>query len=181
MKDYSEISQKSLPFQNPVREEDFLHLYIDGASRGNPGEAGVGIVIKESSNKTIAEVSKYIGITTNNRAEYTALIEGLKAVTRLKKRSQATVHGLRRAQSSGTRLRVFTDSELLVKQLKGQYKVRDRNIKNLYHKVSVLLNDLEDVEIKHISRENNKEADKLANKAIDENNRGRLDDRSTFK
>lgn len=153
MKDYREGYQKGLPFYRPLRDEGFIHLYIDGASRGNPGKAGVGVVIKGSDGQIVEEVSKYIGVTTNNRAEYIALIEGLKKV---------------KSKEFGVRsLRIFTDSELLVKQLKREYKVRDSNLKILYHKVSALLSEFEEVDIKHIPRKDNKEADKLANRAID--------------
>ncbi len=194
LKDYREDPQKVLPFYGNSRHEGFILLYIDGASRGNPGEAGIGIVIKGSDGQIIEEISKYIGVTTNNRAEYTALIEGLKEVKRLKR-----VHGSRTSASSVEPfavhgLMILTDSELLVRQLKGQYKVRDKNLKELYNKVSFLLSDFEPVgarqrlaptglgiDIRHISREYNKEADKLANKAIDTKEkgiRGRPDDRS---
>lgn len=141
-------------------------LYIDGASRGNPGEAGIGILIKDFHGERILTVSKYIGVTTNNRAEYTALLEGLKAVSGL-----STVNpGMKRFG-----LKVFSDSELLVRQLKGQYKVRDTNLKELYQKVSVLLKEFKDPEIIHISRDYNKEADRLANEAIDSAKSCRVD------
>lgn len=162
MKSYREDLQRSLSFEIQSRTQGLI-LYVDGASRGNPGEAGIGIVIKGSDGQTIQEISKTIGVTTNNRAEYIALLEGLRAVTRLKNRSPSTVHG--------SRLTVFSDSELLVKQLKGQYKVRDSNLKTLYYKVSIFLNGFKDIDIRHINREYNKEADKLANKAIDETRR----------
>lgn len=157
MKNYRENSQRVLPFEN------FLLLYIDGASRGNPGHAGVGIVIKGPDEQTIAEVSKYIGVTTNNRAEYTALIEGIEAIARLKIEEP-------RFKISG--LRIFSDSELLVKQINGQYKVRENNLKSFYERVSFLLKEFKSrtgfgIEIRHIPREDNKEADRLANMAID--------------
>lgn len=152
-------------------EDPFL-LYIDGASRGNPGEAGVGIVIKGHNGQTVKEIFKYIGVTTNNRAEYTALIEGLKAVKQfIVHRSPITNHD-QRSTVHRSRLMVFTDSELLVRQLKGEYRVRESNLKALYQKVSALIKEFESqgglgIEIRHISREDNKEADRLANKAID--------------
>ena len=186
MKDRRASLQRVLPFQDNLKGEGCILLYTDGASRGNPGESGIGVVIKGSEGQIIEEISEYIGVATNNRAEYIALIEGLEAVIRLKgvhgsrlpgRQTGFTVHGLR----------ILSDSELLVKQLNGQYKVKDSNLRGLYNKVFILLSEFESrtgsrIEIGHIPREYNKEADRLANKAIDikvrRRTRSRPDDRS---
>lgn len=179
MKDRRASLQRVLPFQDNLKGEGCILLYTDGASRGNPGESGIGVVIKGSEGQIIEEISEYIGVATNNRAEYIALIEGLEAVIRLKR-----VHG---PQFTVNGLRILSDSELLVKQLNGQYKVKDSNLRGLYNKVFILLSEFESktgsgIKIGHIPREYNKEADRLANKAIDikvrKRIRSRPDDRS---
>ena len=127
-----------------------VNIYIDGAARGNPGEAGIGIMIKAGEDK-IRELYKYIGQTTNNIAEYTALVYGLQ---------EALILGLRKVV-------VFSDSELLVKQLIGEYKVKNSNLKSYYDQFLHLKTGFDSLEIKQIAREQNKESDKLANQAID--------------
>ena len=127
-----------------------LLLYIDGASRGNPGPAGVGILILDSKRKKVKEIYKYIGETTNNIAEYNALI-----------------YGLEEAQSlSADELVINVDSELVARQMNGEYRVKDENIRELFEKALSILKNFNSFEIKHIDRSKNKEADKLANKAI---------------
>ncbi len=130
---------------------DILHIYIDGASRGNPGPAGIGIVIVNESGVTIKNIDKSIGHATNNIAEYTALISGMEEA-----------HGL-----GAKELIINTDSELVAKQLGGEYKVKSPALKDLHSKVVRLLNSFELVKINNIPREDNRAADKLANKAID--------------
>lgn len=125
-------------------------LFIDGASKGNPGESGIGIIICEGDN-IIKNISQYIGITTNNVAEYMALIFGLQ---------EAIVQNL-------NNISVNTDSELLYKQIKGEYKVKDSTLKLLHCLANHLLTGFERVNITNIPRENNKGADKLAVKAIE--------------
>jgi ribonuclease HI len=125
-------------------------LYTDGGSRGNPGPSGIGVVILDSKRKKIREVSKYIGETTNNVAEYLALVCGLEEAATL----------------SADEVVIYMDSELLAKQLSGEYRVKDENIKVLFEKALGILKHFDSFEIKHISREKNKEADRLANKAI---------------
>ncbi len=126
-----------------------ISLYIDGAARGNPGPAGAGIVIKEG-NKTIKEIHKYLGDTTNNIAEYSALISGLE---------EAITLGYKN-------IKLYLDSELVAQQLRGDYRVKSSNIKLLFEKAITLINKLDDFKIIKIDRSGNKEADKLANKAI---------------
>ncbi len=127
-----------------------LVLYIDGASRGNPGPAGVGVVIKDETRKTLKEFYKYIGETTNNIAEYNALIYGLQEALMLK--AQEVVINL--------------DSELVAEQINGRYRVRDEKIKQLFEQALHMLNGFARFEIRRIAREENKTADLLANKAI---------------
>jgi len=127
-------------------------IYTDGASRGNPGKAGIGIVIYDSEKKTLlAEVAEYIGKTTNNVAEYKALIRALEEAKKL----------------DCQRLRIYTDSDLLVKQFNGIYRVKHENLQPLFTQVKKLTQDFVQVQVTHVRREYNKEADKLANQGID--------------
>jgi ribonuclease HI len=125
-------------------------LYTDGGSRGNPGPSGIGVIMLDSNKKKIKEISRYIGLTTNNIAEYSALVCGLEEASAL----------------GASDVVVFMDSELLAKQLSGEYRVKDGNIRPLFEKALGVLKNFNSFEIKHIDREKNKEADKLVNKAI---------------
>jgi ribonuclease HI len=127
-----------------------LVLYIDGASRGNPGRAGAGIRITNGEGKKMSEVSRYLGHKTNNEAEYWALLLGLREAKRL----------------GGDILEIFTDSELIERQIKGVYRVKNLNLKVLHHTVMQYLKTFSSFEIESIPREENKEADGLANEAI---------------
>lgn len=129
-----------------------LEIYTDGACSGNPGAASIGVVIYENGEK-IKEISKAIGDATNNIAEYTALIYALQEALILK----------------ADQLNVFTDSELMHRQVTGQYKVKNPNIQLLFDQVQHLLKGFEKVSINHILREKNKEADRLATNAIKNN------------
>lgn len=128
-----------------------LTIYIDGASKGNPGKAGVGIAIYDENGEKIKEISKSIGITTNNVAEYTAFILALQ---------EALILGHRE------KIFVYTDSELLHRQLIGKYKVKNSNLKILFNIAKNLISGYKEFHIEHIRRESNKIADKLANKSI---------------
>ena len=128
-----------------------LTIYTDGASRNNPGEAGAGIFITRDG-MPIEKIARYLGVTTNNVAEYTAAIIGLEHAVKLR----------------ASRVKLCADSELLVKQLNGQYKVKNEGLKPLYAKVKELIAKMGSVEVQYIPRAMNKEADALANKAIDE-------------
>lgn len=130
--------------------EDRLILYIDGASRGNPGRAGAGIWITNREKEKISEVSRYLGHKTNNEAEYWALLLGLREAKRL----------------GGEALQIFTDSELVARQIKGVYRVKDLKLKALHKTVIENLKTFSSFEIGSIPREENKEADRLANQAI---------------
>lgn len=126
-------------------------LHIDGASRGNPGPSSIGVLIQNDKNETIQEVSEPIGEATNNMAEYMALIYGLQAALALK----------------GTRLHIKTDSELLAKQWSGVYKVKEMHIRMLYRIAKQVSKYFENCQITHVPREQNREADRLANEALD--------------
>jgi ribonuclease HI len=127
-----------------------ISLYIDGASRGNPGPAGIGVLILDDKGKKIKEFYKYIGLTTNNIAEYSALIYGLDEALILK----------------ADEVILNVDSELVAKQLNGEYRVKDENIRLFFDKALHILKSFKSFEVNHIDRSKNKEADKLANKAI---------------
>ena len=128
-----------------------LEIFVDGACSGNPGKAGVGVVINHKG-KTVKEISKAIGDATNNIAEYSALIYALQEALVMKARE----------------LKVFTDSELMFRQVTGVYKVRNEKLKFLFSQVQHLMSGFDRVDISHIRREKNKQADKLATDSIKE-------------
>jgi probable phosphoglycerate mutase len=128
-----------------------LVAYIDGGSRGNPGPAGYGVVIHDPQGKKVAELSEYLGHRTNNYAEY----QGLLAVLRY-----ALAHDI-------LSLKVISDSELMVRQMKGIYKVRHPELRKFYEEAQQLARKLEHFEIRHALREHNRDADRLANAAMD--------------
>ena len=128
-----------------------LTIYTDGASRNNPGEAGAGVFISGSGGK-IETIARYLGTTTNNIAEYSAAIIGLEHAVNV----------------GATRVRLLADSELLVKQLNGLYKVKSEGLKPLHARAKELIAKISSVEVTYIPRAQNKEADALANRAIDE-------------
>ncbi len=127
-------------------------LYSDGAARGNPGPAGAGAVIVNADGHIVARIGKFLGDNTNNFAEYMGLILGLK-----------------RAKAMGIReLDVFSDSELVVKQLSGDYAVKAENLRPLHAEAKALLEGFGDVKVRHVPREENADADLMSNRAIDE-------------
>jgi len=127
-----------------------LVVYVDGGARGNPGPAGIGIVLFDGKGKKVKDFNKYVGVTTNNIAEYNAVIYGLQEAM-IEKADQVELN---------------LDSELVSQQLKGEYRVKNPNIKPLFEQALHLISGFKKVDIKHIPREKNKEADKLVNKAI---------------
>jgi ribonuclease HI len=128
-----------------------LRLHVDGASRGNPGEAGFGVHVTNDDGETLASLYGFLGRTTNNVAEYEALL-----------------HGLRFALDRGARaVRVYSDSELLVRQLAGRYRVKSPGLVPLFREAQALLARFESARVSHVPREENREADALANKAVD--------------
>ncbi len=127
-----------------------LTINIDGASRNNPGEAGIGIIAKKDG-QVVFEISEYIGKATNNVAEYSALIRGLE---------ESLLKGYKEAE-------FVSDSQLIVEQIKGNYRVKDANLQNYYLHAKSLIAKMKKFSISHVLREKNKEADALANKGID--------------
>jgi ribonuclease HI len=125
---------------------------IDGGSRGNPGPAAYGVIVRDAHGEVVARLKKYIGQNTNNVAEYYGLIAAL---------DYAQSHGIRA-------LRIASDSELLVKQLRGQYKVKSGDLRPLFERATKMAQGLESFRIDHVYREQNREADALANQALDE-------------
>jgi len=130
---------------------NYLVAHTDGGARGNPGPAGYGVVIHDSSGRKVAALSQYLGRQTNNCAEYQALIAALK---------YAIEHGPKA-------LKVVSDSELMVRQIRGIYKVKDPTLRDLYARASELISQLEWFHIEHVLRGSNREADELANQAMD--------------
>jgi ribonuclease HI len=129
-----------------------LRLHVDGASRGNPGEAGFGVHVTGDDGSEVASLYGYLGKATNNVAEY-----------------QALLHGLRFALARGaTSVEVFSDSELLVRQIDGRYKVKNPGLQPLHREAKGLLARFERARVAHVPRERNREADALANQAVDE-------------
>ena len=128
---------------------------IDGGSRGNPGPAAYGVLVRDPSGQVVARLKKYIGKNTNNVAEYFGLIAAL---------DYAETHGIRA-------LRIESDSELLVKQMRGQYKVKSSDLRPLFERARKMAQGLASFRIDHVYREQNREADALANQALDETSR----------
>jgi len=126
--------------------------YIDGGSRGNPGSAGYGVYVVDPEGKQLARLSASLGIRTNNFAEYSALIAALQFAV-------ANHYG---------GIKIYADSELLVKQINGVYRVKNPDLRKLYDQAQLLISNLESFSIQHIPREQNREADCLANLAMDE-------------
>lgn len=124
-------------------------LYVDGASLGNPGEGGCGVVLRDREGRLLGFLAFYLGRVTNNQAEYRALIRGLEEARRLGWRS----------------VKVYTDSELLARQIQGAYKVRDVELKGLFDQALSLLSSFEAWVVEYLPREENGEADRLAKKA----------------
>jgi ribonuclease HI len=129
-------------------------INVDGAARGNPGPAAIGAVLKDQTGHVIARISQRIGITTNNQAEY-----------------QAIINAMEKAIGAGAR-RIYmkSDSELVVNQINGRYKIKNTALRPLYQKVVQLAGSVENFSITYVPREQNTKADALANKALDHSN-----------
>ncbi|OGS34095.1 MAG: hypothetical protein A2474_03035 [Elusimicrobia bacterium RIFOXYC2_FULL_34_12] len=127
-----------------------LILYADGASRGNPGNAGIGIIIYDNTEKVVKTVNKYIGKATNNVAEYNAFLTALEEAEKL----------------GAKNIKIFIDSELVFKQYLGEYKINNESLKQILIRIREKVKSFLSVDVQHILREKNKEADKLANIAI---------------
>ena len=138
------------PFQGAKRFEDLV-VRVDGAARGNPGPAAIGVVVLTRDGKKVASFGEFIGEATNNYAEYTALVHALRLLS---------VYEVER-------LRVLTDSELVARQVNGEYRVKDRALSSLHAQVMSMLDRYRAWEVRHVPREENAEADKLAHQALD--------------
>ncbi len=146
------ISEKEITDTSNINKEiDLIVVNVDGASRGNPGESGIGVAIFDKDSNMINEACDYLGVATNNMAEYKALILGIKLSMRY----------------NAKKILFKSDSELMVKQIKGEYKVKNAQLKLLFAEVQDLFKKLTNWEIMHVSREENKEADLLANKGVE--------------
>ncbi|WP_427339573.1 ribonuclease HI family protein [Caloranaerobacter sp. DY30410] len=126
-------------------------IHTDGGSRGNPGLAGIGVVIYDESNNVVLELSQYVGVQTNNVAEYKALVRALELSYEM---------GIKDIE-------LYMDSELVVKQIKGEYKVKNERMKPFYEMANSLISQFDSFSIYHVRREKNKRADELANLAMD--------------
>ncbi len=131
-------------------ETEAVQIFADGGARGNPGPAGIGVILLDENGERIEEISKYIGTATNNVAEYMAVIYGLQAAI-FKNARKAILH---------------VDSELVAKQLRGEYRVKNQDLKKFFGIALNLFRGFDKVEVREIPREKNKEADVLVNKAI---------------
>lgn len=127
-----------------------MKLYFDGASSGNPGAAGIGVVLYDDAGNLVEEISEPIGLATNNVAEYKALIRGLE---------EARARGCEVIEA-------YSDSELLVRQLKGQYRVHAQHLQPLYRRAQALLDLFKAAQVQHIPRTRNRRADELAKAAV---------------
>ena len=131
-------------------EQAFWTIHSDGAAKGNPGPAGAGWLIRDGQGKVLSRQGRYLGRGTNNEAEYQALIGALEEALTL----------------GGKAVTVHSDSELLVRQLNGQYRVRHPRLKDLFDRVQDLLRGFREYVILHVPREQNREADAMANEAV---------------
>jgi ribonuclease HI len=133
-------------------KHDFLRIYSDGASRGNPGPAGAGAVLLDKDGHTVERLGRFLGEQTNNHAEY-----------------QGALLGLRRAKALGaSSIELLADSQLLVRQLQGRYRVKHPGLLPLYREALELLEQFSKVTLRHVPREQNREADAMSNRALDE-------------
>jgi len=139
--------------QNKSGMSNYYSLHTDGGARGNPGLAAIGAVLRDPDGNLVDTYNAFIGISTNNIAEYTALIQGLRLAR----------------MNNVENLNCYLDSELVVKQLNGEYKVKDENLKILKQRVDQWVNQFKNVTFNHVPRKNNKNADTLVNEALDEN------------
>jgi ribonuclease HI len=146
------VANESFPGLEPTLRT--IRIYCDGGSRGNPGPAGIGAVVLDASTdppKVLTTVSETIGIATNNVAEYQALVSGLEAA----------------ADFGAQRVEVRADSQLLIRQLEGRYRVKNAGLAPLYRQAMELLRAYREVDLQHVYREENVEADALVNAALD--------------
>jgi ribonuclease HI len=151
-KDDPDISKEEIAGASDIKKDaDLIVVNVDGASKGNPGESGIGVAIFDKDLNLINEACDYLGVATNNVAEYKALILGIKLSTKY----------------NAKRVLFKADSELMVKQIKGEYRVKNAQLKLLFTEAQGLLKKLPNWKIMHVPREENKEADLLANKGVE--------------
>ena len=135
-----------------MRKKDILlYIFADGGARGNPGPAAIGAVLSDKNGKAVKEISKYIGTATNNVAEYLAVIYGLQEAVYL----------------GASRIVLKTDSQLIARQIKGSYSVKNQDLRKFYDLALNLLKGFDKVDIVEIPRKENEHADRLVNKALD--------------
>jgi ribonuclease HI len=132
--------------------ENYLVAHIDGGARGNPGPAGYGVFIEDAEGRPVAELSRYLGRQTNNYAEYSGLLAALE-------------YALNHEWKA---IKILSDSELLVRQLKGIYKVKHPGLRQLYDRAESMIRQLRWFQVEHVRRERNRDADRLANQAMDQ-------------
>ncbi|MFY0570546.1 ribonuclease HI family protein [Archangium lansingense] len=138
--------------RSPAEVPSSLRLFSDGAARGNPGPAGAGAVLMDAEGRVVARLGKFLGVQTNNYAEYMGLLLGLKHARNL----------------GAKELEVLADSELLIRQLQGRYQVKSPTLRPLYEEAVALLKHFPRTKLTHVPREKNKAADEMSNRAIDE-------------
>ncbi len=129
----------------------YATLYTDGASRGNPGKAGAGVILYDAAGQILSESKRFLGTCTNNEAEYRALILGLETALKLQQHN----------------VKIYLDSELVVRQMEGLYKIKNANLARFAMEAKKLLTFFKSYSIQHVPRHKNAEADRLANEAID--------------
>jgi ribonuclease HI len=151
------LKQESLFSGKPAESSFEAIANIDGGARGNPGPAAYGVVVRNARGEVLAELSDYLGLQTNNFAEYSGLLAALEYA----------------AQARYQSFKVLSDSELLVRQMQGRYKVNSPGLKPLYDKARQLVNRFHVFAIEHVLREKNKEADRLVNQVLDSRQRSR--------
>ena len=132
-------------------------IHTDGGARGNPGPAGAGVMIRDELGNSVASVSKFLGVQTNNFAEYEAVILGLEALKKL----------VPAAKRKGIDVMIKMDSELVVKQMRGEYKIKNPNLKEQQARLAQIAGAFKSVTFTHVPREQNSDADALANEAMD--------------
>lgn len=151
------MTQHSLfDMEKTPRTQPAIIANIDGGARGNPGPAAYGVVVRNEKGEVLAELSEYLGLQTNNYAEYSGLLAALDYAVGQKYPS----------------MKIFSDSELLVRQMQGRYKVNNSTLQELFARAKSLVRKLEFFEIEHVLRERNKEADRLVNQVLDQRARG---------
>ena len=128
-----------------------LFIHTDGGARGNPGPGAIGVVVLDEKKKVIKEIGKYIGKSTNNEAEYKAVVEGLKTCKEM----------------GGKELKFFIDSLLVVSQLNGKFKIKEPRMKTFFNEAKMIEKSFESVKYIHVPREKNYIADKIVNEVLD--------------